>query len=432
MKRLLGLSVLLIIGLILPLYMVQTDAVGFDSFDCETSFGGASLALSRYLDQHENGGQMIAEVLKPIEAINSDQKKLTGTDPEDGEEEEIIYDEWKIGVVCVESSLNVRASTSILSDVVGREYRGMEVYVIGEKTDNAQKWYKVNVSGVEGYMMGQYILFDRDAENFALLVHNEARDNTPLPEEVLLADDRYDLPDSVRKELEELAKKINYSLKTDFPAQREAGSYVGMYSVLVYMLENYEHIMDIVNQYGLSDTKKLISQQVYTVELNRERLSSESGYSDDELWEAMVNAAAEAAAKARAEAEAQERAWKESLAYKISRYAEEFVGWLPYVWGGASLKDGADCSGFCGQIYAHFGLLDQSLANSHAYDSYRLRSVGYAVSLENIQPGDLVCYPGHVGIYYGNGVVIHAPSPGRNVAYGNLYMMEILTIRRLY
>jgi len=116
----------------------------------------------------------------------------------------------------------------------------------------------------------------------------------------------------------------------------------------------------------------------------------------------------------------------------IVDYALQFVGWLPYVWGGSSLETGCDCSGFCAQIYAHFGLLDQSKANTHDYDSYGLRSVGYEVAQSEMQPGDLVCYQGHVAIYIGNGQIVHEPSEGKMCEIGSVNVLTILTVRRLY
>ena len=81
-------------------------------------------------------------------------------------------------------------------------------------------------------------------------------------------------------------------------------------------------------------------------------------------------------------------------------YATQFVG-NPYVWGGTSLTSGADCSGFVQSVYANFGV---SLPRT----SYEQQNAGYEVSYADAQPGDLICYGGHVAIYMGNGQIVHA------------------------
>jgi len=120
-----------------------------------------------------------------------------------------------------------------------------------------------------------------------------------------------------------------------------------------------------------------------------------------------------------------------TLGEEVVNFAASFVGTLPYVLGGASLTKGADCSGFLGQVYAHFGILDQDKANAHAYYSGSMRELGYAVSESEILPGDLVCYNGHVAIYYGDGICVHEPSPGKKAEFRDIHMLPIITIRRL-
>lgn len=117
----------------------------------------------------------------------------------------------------------------------------------------------------------------------------------------------------------------------------------------------------------------------------------------------------------------------------IVAYACQFVG-RRYVWGGASLTNGADCSGFVGQVMAHFGLLSQAQADKHGYTSESLVNVGKPVAERDMQPGDIICYPGHVAIYAGNGVVVEAQNEQCGIRYGrpyNKYFGSITAIRRL-
>ncbi len=110
----------------------------------------------------------------------------------------------------------------------------------------------------------------------------------------------------------------------------------------------------------------------------------------------------------------------------VIAYAQQFVGG-PYVWGGNSLTNGCDCSGFVVQIYKHFGI---NLSGSR--HSSALRSVGRAVSIENIQPGDIVCYSGHVALYAGGGVIIEAQDSKHGITCSrSVYNAKILAIRRV-
>ena len=107
----------------------------------------------------------------------------------------------------------------------------------------------------------------------------------------------------------------------------------------------------------------------------------------------------------------------------IASYAQQFVGWLPYVYAGNSLETGADCCGFTQAIYREFGYDIPRTTDGQMYG-------GMAVSLDDIRPGDIVYYGGHVALYIGDDTVVHEPVPGDVCSYQSLYMMPIYGVVR--
>ena len=112
-----------------------------------------------------------------------------------------------------------------------------------------------------------------------------------------------------------------------------------------------------------------------------------------------------------------------SKGQQVANYACQFIG-NPYVMGGTSLTNGTDCSGFVFRVYKDFGY---SLPRT----SYAQRSAGTEVSYSDAQPGDVICYAGHVGIYIGNGQIVHASTQKTGIKVTRATYREILSVRRI-
>ena len=107
----------------------------------------------------------------------------------------------------------------------------------------------------------------------------------------------------------------------------------------------------------------------------------------------------------------------------IAKYGCQFIG-NPYVYGGTSLTNGADCSGFTYRIYADFGYSIPRTSGSQ-------RSCGVGVNYEDAQPGDLICYDGHVGLYVGGGYIVHASTEKTGIKISKATYRKILAVRRV-
>lgn len=108
----------------------------------------------------------------------------------------------------------------------------------------------------------------------------------------------------------------------------------------------------------------------------------------------------------------------------IANYALKFIG-NPYVYGGTSLTNGIDCSGFTQAVHANFGISIPRTSGAQG-------SSGVTVSNADKQPGDIICYYGHVGIYIGNDKIVHASSPSTGIKVSNMYYRSIRCIKRYW
>lgn len=109
----------------------------------------------------------------------------------------------------------------------------------------------------------------------------------------------------------------------------------------------------------------------------------------------------------------------------VVEYAKNFVG-NRYRYGGLSLTNGTDCSGFVMSVYAQFGI-------SLPHSSSAMRSVGYGVSTSDMQPGDIICYSGHVAIYCGGNTIVHASNPSDGIKYTSpANYKSIIAVRRIF
>lgn len=121
--------------------------------------------------------------------------------------------------------------------------------------------------------------------------------------------------------------------------------------------------------------------------------------------------------------EAQEKALKQKQQAVVD-YAKQFIG-NPYIYGGTNLSWGTDCSGLVKGVYEHFGV---SLPRT----SWEIRRSGYWVSVSDMQPGDIVCYYGHVGIYAGNGKMINAIDERQGIGMSNVNYNLVVSVRRIF
>ena len=303
----------------------------------------------------------------------------------------------------VNDYVNVRSIPSEDGEILGKLYDES----VGEFISEKDGWYEITSGSVTGYVKAQYCVTGEEAVTLA----------------------------------REVGTRIATVNTTTLFVREEPStdaSVVGMVPISDQLLVTEE--LDEWVKVNIEEGDGYVSREY--VELSTEFVKAESKAEEEARLakeEAEKKAAQEAAAKAMREAAAKNASSSEetapqpvissgsgsALGQSVADYACQFVG-NPYVYGGTSLTNGTDCSGFVMSVYNNFGV---SLPHSSSAD----RSVGSAVNgLENAQPGDIICYSGHVALYIGDGKIVHASTAKTGIIISNASYRSILSIRRIF
>ena len=301
----------------------------------------------------------------------------------------------------VNNYVNVRDIPSEDGEIVGKLYDKS----VGTFIEESDGWYKISSGSVEGYVKAEFCVTGDDAVSYAREVGTRIATVTtttlyvreePGTDAVILGMVPIEDELIVTEELDGWVK-VNIE---------EGDGYVST---------------DFVNM-----STEFVKAE--SIEEERARLAKEEA-ARAEAKAAAAKKAAENKASSGSSSSGQTTTYAppsgSASGQAVVDFAMQFVG-NPYVYGGTSLTNGADCSGFVMSVYGNFGV---SLPHSSAAD----RNVGAAVNgIENAQPGDIICYSGHVGIYAGNGQIVHASTSKTGIIVSNATYRSILSIRRIF
>lgn len=291
----------------------------------------------------------------------------------------------------VNNYVNVRKGPSEEEEIVGKLYDKSAGKIL-EETDG---WYKISSGSIaEGFVKKEYVVVGEEAEALSKEVGTR------------------------------LATVITQTLRVREEATTES-SIIGLVpegEELVVSEETEGWVkVSIEEGEGWVSLDYVMPHTEYVEAESKEE--EEARLKREEEARRAANAAA--SKKAKSSGQTLGNAVGSSSGNAVANYACQFVG-NPYVYGGSSLTNGTDCSGFVMSVYAHFGV-------SLPHSSSALRSVGYGVSLSDAQPGDIICYSGHVAIYIGNNTIVHASTAATGIKYTSpANYRQILAVRRIF
>lgn len=328
-----------------------------------------------------------------------------------------------IGIANVTNYVNIRRKPSENSKILGKLYSDSAATILDKKGD----WYKVESGSVTGYIKAEFLTTGDEVEELAQKVGKRiATVNTttlkvrekPSTDSIVLTLVPIEQELAVRKELDGWVK---VSIDSDIK-----GYVSSDYVDLRTEFKEAESIAEEKARLEREKAERLEKEEAARLEreeaARREQqaynneTSSNSGYSSSSSSSSSYSNSSSNSSSSSSSSSNGSSSSTSSKRANIVNYALRFEG-NPYVWGGTSLTNGADCSGFVQSVFRDNGIYIPRDSRSQA-------ASGRTVSISNIQPGDLIFYDrngtiNHVGLYIGNGQVINASSPEYGIRISN-------------
>ncbi len=347
----------------------------------------------------------------------SDENEMTEEATDEAVEESTDEQDFSGLVIArVTNYVNVRSLPSEDSEIVGKLYDKS----VGELIEEENGWYKITSGNCTGYVKAEYCVIGAEAEAIAkevgttyaivntttLKVRESASTDSatlglvPMGEELVVVEE---LDGWVKISIEEgdgYVSRDFINLRTDFVSAES----------------KEEEEARLAKEAAERAEARAAAEAVKAESKARVEAAEAETAAKSEANQQIISAANSTAAASEGS----------EIGKSVIEYATQFVG-NPYVYGGTSLTNGADCSGFVMSIYANFGV-------SLPHSSSALRSVGTNVgtSLADAQPGDIICYSGHCALYVGNGQIVHASSSKTGIIVSSASYRTILAIRRIF
>ena len=382
---------------------------------------GISLALSQYLAENTISVKSVAKQTTATQTVTAAETSETTSEAQ--ESENTTEKKKKVMIVAqVDGYVNVRARANEDSKILGKLYDNS----VGTVVKEVDGWYKIKSGSVTGFVKADYVevgtkkLLNKVGTRIATVDTQTLR---------------------VRKNADADAKVIELVPGgEELTVVSEAKKDDGWVKVSVEGGEGYVSVdyVTLSTEYTYAESKEEEAARLAEEEADRKAAEAaaaaaaqqsatnkSSSSSSSSSSKSSSSSSSSSSSGSSSSSNRNYSAPSGSNGQAVANYACQFVG-NPYVYGGSSLTNGADCSGFVMAVYAAFGV-------SLPHSSSAQRSCGYGVSIDDIQPGDIVCYSGHVGIYVGNNTIVHASSPSTGIKYTSpITYRTVLAVRRIF